>query len=96
VKQARRKRLLHRALAAEATSVNDQIPDIDLARAIGALPARQRAAVALFYLEDLALDDVADVLQVSPSTVKQHLHRARARLAKILAEDKEEVSGDVS
>jgi len=39
--------------------------------------------------------DLSLVLDVSSSTVKQHLHRARARLADLLSEATEEVAGDV-
>lgn len=44
------------------------------------LPRRQAQAVALFYLEDLSIEQVADVLECSPGTVKAHLKRARDRL----------------
>ena len=40
--------------------------------------AQQRAAVALFYLEDRPVDEVAQLLGVSTSTAKQHLFRARS------------------
>lgn len=60
--------------------------DIDLVRAIGRLPASQRAAVALFYLEDRSVSEVAEVLACSEVTAKVHLHRARKRLAELLGE----------
>lgn len=82
------------APVAEPT-VLDDLPDLDLARAVASLPAQQRAAVALFYLEDLPVEEVAQLLDVSTSTVKQHLHRARARLATLLSEATEGVPGDV-
>jgi RNA polymerase sigma-70 factor (ECF subfamily) len=53
----------------------------------------QRAAVVLYYWEDRPIAEIAHALGVSESTVKQHLHRARRRLAQILGE---EVAGDVS
>lgn len=62
-------------------------PDVDLANAVAALAPRQRAAVVLHYYEDLPVLEVARVLNVSESTVKQHLHRARARLAELLGEE---------
>lgn len=62
-------------------------PDVDLARALGALPRRQRAAIVLFYLHDLSVGEVARVLGVSESSVKQHLYRARHRLAEALGEE---------
>jgi DNA-directed RNA polymerase specialized sigma24 family protein len=36
--------------------------------------------IALFYYEDLTVEDVAGVLGCSASTVKVHLHRARETL----------------
>jgi RNA polymerase sigma-70 factor, ECF subfamily len=45
------------------------------------LPDTQRAVVALFYLEDLPVDEIAGVLQISDGTVKSALFRARKSLA---------------
>ena len=84
------------ATSVDETGAGDQLPDVDLARAVASLPAQQRAAVALFYLEDRPVDEVAHLLGVSASTAKQHLHRARIRLAEVLAEDKEGVPGDAN
>ena len=47
---------------------------------VRSLPAQQRAVVALFYYEDLSVQDVAGVLGCSAATVKVHLHRARDAL----------------
>lgn len=70
----------------------DAMPDPDVARAVATLAPRQRAAVVLFYFEDRPVSEIAQTLQVSESTVKQHLHRARHRLAELLGE---EVTDDV-
>jgi RNA polymerase sigma-70 factor (ECF subfamily) len=67
--------------------------DLDLELAIAQLPTMQRAAVVLFYLDDQPVAEIARVLVVSESTVKQHLYRARSRLASLLGE---EVAEDVS
>ncbi len=67
-------------------------PDPDVARSVGQLSPMQRAVVVLFYWEDQSVFDIAHALDVSESTVKQHLFRARARLADLLGE---EVTGDV-
>ena len=48
---------------------------------VRALPPRQRAAVALYYLEDLPLVEVAEVLECSVGTVKGQLFDARRSLA---------------
>jgi len=61
--------------------------DLDVIRAVGRLPASQRAAVALFYLEDRPVSEVAEVLGCSEMTAKVHLHRARKRLGEVLAEE---------
>lgn len=49
-------------------------------RAIDALPKEQRATLALFYLEDLSVAEVAKVLGVPMGTVKTRLMHARAKL----------------
>jgi len=59
--------------------------DLDVWRAVRTLPAQQRAAVALFYLEDRSVHDVADILGCSPRTARVHLFRARRRLGELLS-----------
>lgn len=44
------------------------------------LPRRQREVVVLRYLADLPEREVADLLQTTVGSVKQHAHRAIARL----------------
>lgn len=63
--------------------------DIDVLRAVAKLPASQRAAVVLFYLEDRPLAEVAEILACSEVTARVHLHRARRRLAEILGGEQE-------
>jgi RNA polymerase sigma factor (sigma-70 family) len=45
------------------------------------LPDRQAAAVALFYLDDLSIAEIADALDCAEGTAKAHLHQARRTLA---------------
>lgn len=71
----------------------DDLPDPDVARAVRELSPMQRTAVALHYWEDRPVAEIAAILEVSESTVKQHLHRARQRLSEQL---REEVTGDAS
>jgi RNA polymerase sigma-70 factor, ECF subfamily len=52
--------------------------------AIASLSPNQRAAVALHYLEDRPIDEIAEILGCAPPTARVHLHRARARLATLL------------
>ena len=60
--------------------------DLDVLRAVRELPSSQRAAVALFYLEDRPVSEVAEILSCSEMTAKVHLHRARKRLAELIGE----------
>ena len=52
----------------------------DLLRILGELPPRQRAVVVLRYYEDMAESDVAEVLGISPGTVKSQAARGLSRL----------------
>jgi len=61
-----------------------------LSAALATLPAEQRAAVALFYLEDLSVADMAVALGVPAGTVKTRLMAAREKLRLALGVDKEE------
>jgi RNA polymerase sigma-70 factor (sigma-E family) len=58
--------------------------DAEYWRAVRSLPLRQAQAVALHYLFDLSVVDVAETLGIAEGTVKAHLHKARAALAKKL------------
>jgi len=58
-----------------------------LVDALARLPRRQRDAVALRYLADLSIDDVASTLGVSAGTVKQSVHRALRTLRTQLGTD---------
>jgi len=51
-----------------------------LRQAIDALPPDQRAAIALFYLEDMSVAEVAVALAVPAGTVKTRLMHARHKL----------------
>lgn len=56
-------------------------PDVDQFWAtVRRLPERQRAAVALRYVDDMTVDQIAEVLEVSAGTVKTSLFRAHKTL----------------
>jgi RNA polymerase sigma factor (sigma-70 family) len=56
-------------------------PDVDLFWAtVRRLPDRQRAAVALRYIDDMTVEQIAEVLDVSAGTVKTSLFRAHKTL----------------
>ena len=56
-----------------------------VARAVRALPPRQRAAVVLRYYSDLPEADIAATLGCSVGTVKSQLAKARVSLARTLS-----------
>jgi RNA polymerase sigma factor (sigma-70 family) len=56
-------------------------PDNEVWAAVKALPGNQRAAMALRYLEDRTIEEIAEILECAPSTARVHLHRGRAALA---------------
>lgn len=51
-----------------------------LLQAIAGLPPRMRRCARLRLLQDLDYDEIAEILQLSPSTVKVQLFKARQRL----------------
>jgi RNA polymerase sigma-70 factor (ECF subfamily) len=55
--------------------------DVEFWEAVRSLPRRQSQVVALHYLEDLPVADIADVLEMARGTVKKHLHDGRRALA---------------
>jgi RNA polymerase sigma-70 factor, ECF subfamily len=58
---------------------------IDLATAIRGLPPIHRAAIHLFYREDLSVDEIAAALGIPAGTVKSRLHHAREALKRQLS-----------
>jgi RNA polymerase sigma factor (sigma-70 family) len=54
---------------------------------IAGLPVRERQTLLLFAWEELSYDEIADVLGIPVGTVRSRLHRARARLAPIIAQE---------
>lgn len=61
-------------------------PDEEVWAAVAKLAPRQRAAITLFYQEDLSTSDIADAMGCAVSTATSHLNQARTRLATILGE----------
>lgn len=58
-------------------------------KAVKALPERQREAIALYAFEQMSYQEIGQVLGVPINTVKSLIHRARANLARSLAQDAE-------
>lgn len=83
-KVAGRRRSERVALLRSSTRTNgDRITDPfdeELLSALRSLPDRQRAVVALHYLDDASVAETAELLDISVGSVKTHLSRARSAL----------------
>ncbi|MGI8616314.1 MAG: sigma-70 family RNA polymerase sigma factor [Actinomycetota bacterium] len=69
--------------------------EMDVARALEALPRRQREVAVLRYLLEMSTAEVAAALGITQGTVKSSLARARAHLVEALAVHDTEVKNDV-
>lgn len=89
-----RRRQLAEAISAEPAAAAEEVPGAALDHerlraAIRALPPGQRAAVALFHLEELSVAEVAVALGVPVGTVKTRLMHARKKLRSTLEGEEE-------
>ena len=89
----RHDRALAAAVAAEpletttAPAGGDAAASARLQAALAGLPPDQRAAIGLFYLEDMGVAEVATALNVPAGTVKTRLMHARSKLRAVLEGD---------
>lgn len=60
------------------------------------LSLEHQIVIQLLYWEDLSIDEIAAIVEAPPGTVKSRLHRARALLREILAQQPVEPGLDVS
>lgn len=67
-----------------ARTETDDYVHIETLEIVNALEEDLRIVVTLFYLEDLPLKEVADMLDQPVGTIKSRLYRARNRLADML------------
>jgi RNA polymerase sigma factor (sigma-70 family) len=67
-------------------SAQDQLlaREDELWLAVGALPERQRSAVALRYLADLPHREIAAALECSPEAARRSLHEGLTKLRKVV------------
>jgi len=92
IKSRQRDRTLAADFAFETDASSPPLGDITcdagtVRRAIDHLPPAQRATLALFYLEDLGVAEVATAMDVPIGTVKTRLMHAREKLRQILKGD---------
>ncbi len=83
----RRRRLPELANRIAGDSAVGEFPlDAEMWAAVAMLPKRQRTAVALFYIGDRSISDVAEAMGVREGTAKTTLHKARRVLRRLLSE----------
>jgi RNA polymerase sigma-70 factor (ECF subfamily) len=96
LKSARRQRVV--TLEAEVSagltnltaSTASTTPEMSAMReALAGLPAKQRAALHLFYHDGYRTDEIAAIMEERSATVRSHLHRARQSLRAKLGEHDE-------
>jgi RNA polymerase sigma-70 factor (ECF subfamily) len=73
--------------AAGQLASEDEGTDSTVYDAVMRLPEKYRTAIHLYYYEDYAVKEIAQVMRTTESTVKSWLHRARGML-------KEELGGE--
>lgn len=83
----RRRRLSEVARIAGDCGPYETPLDAEMWAAVAMLPERQRTAVALFYIGDRSISDVAEAMGVHEGTVNTALHKARSRLRRLLSEE---------
>ena len=84
LRRTRRRRWSRDLAAILPATTGGPDPLVDVRRAVSALSIAQRAVVYLIYWEDRTEAAAAEILQVSPGTVRRHLTRARTHLRKAL------------
>ncbi len=63
-------------------AVAPSVSSEDVQRLLAQLPDVQQDIMRRFYLQEHSVQEIADATQLSPGTVKSHLHRARLQLAR--------------
>jgi RNA polymerase sigma-70 factor (ECF subfamily) len=88
-RKSHRRALRARQPARQAVLASDAHVDreVDVARAIGRLSARQKLAVDLYYFFDLPIVEVAAIMGCTQGTAKSTLADARARLRDYLGDE---------
>jgi RNA polymerase sigma factor (sigma-70 family) len=83
-RRSARERRAARLTAAAGQASEPALADLDVRAALDRLSPQQRAVVYLHYWEDLSLDQVAHLIDVSPGTVRRQLARAKSKLKELL------------
>jgi RNA polymerase sigma-70 factor (ECF subfamily) len=77
---------IHARSADPATLVLQDISTEQIVQAITALPEDYRAVAALYFMEELSYQEIAEIVDCPVGTVRSRLHRGRKLLQKALWE----------
>jgi RNA polymerase sigma-70 factor (ECF subfamily) len=75
---------LHAQFDDPAAATIGQMAQDDVARALESLPEEFRVVCTLYFMDDLAYQEIADILGLPVGTVRSRLHRGRKMLQKSL------------
>ncbi|UOR10567.1 RNA polymerase sigma factor SigW [Halobacillus amylolyticus] len=79
---------MYSQLAIDQASPEEEVESLELQsyihREILALPPKYRSVIVLRYLDELALQEIAEILDIPVGTVKTRVHRGREALRKRL------------
>jgi len=87
-RRGRRDRAVERLVSMTPThsvSADHSADDGGVLEHLRSLPQQQRLAVALFYLEDASVAEVAQAMSISEGAVKYHLNQGRTALRRALS-----------
>lgn len=65
----------------------DTYENVDLKRALDAMPEKDKAVIELKYFEDKKLSEIAEILEENISTIKSRLYRSLKKLQLELSDD---------
>jgi RNA polymerase sigma factor (sigma-70 family) len=89
VRRQSRRRRAEQAYSDQVRETREQAADqqaqaASLQEALAQLPGADRAILALYYHEQFAVNEIADILHIPAGTVKSRLYYARSRLRQFL------------
>jgi RNA polymerase sigma-70 factor (ECF subfamily) len=85
-RRATEARLVMRLRGDRARTIELSEPEIEVWKAVRALPPRQAQVLALTFLEDRSVAEIANILGCDENTVRTHLRRGRMTLSNHLGQ----------
>lgn len=68
--------------------VGRQLDQMEIEKSLKALPLDQREALVLRYREDMSMQDIADILDISLSAAKMRVHRALGAMRELMVKNR--------